>query len=100
MISTNQNVIYIGNIKCQINESIFSKYKRVNLNHKVTFNTHRPASLSAKAFKSKQKNKSLMMYITISAATEKMLANSHNIEAATTATSPQSTTDDLLNCYN
>ena len=29
-----------------------------------------------------------------------MLANSHNIEAATPATSPQSTTDDLLNCYN
>jgi len=25
MISTNQNVIYIDNIKCQINESIFSK---------------------------------------------------------------------------
>jgi len=39
MITTNQNVIYICNIKCQINESIFSKNKRVNLNHKVTFNT-------------------------------------------------------------
>jgi len=37
MISTNQNVIYIDNIKCQINESFFSKNKRVNLNHKVTF---------------------------------------------------------------
>jgi len=36
IISTNQNVIYIDNIKCQINESIFSKNKRVNLNHKVT----------------------------------------------------------------
>jgi len=31
--------MYIGNIKCQIYESIFSKNKRVNLNHKVTFNT-------------------------------------------------------------
>jgi len=39
MLSTNQNVIYIDNIKCQIYESIFSKNKRVNLNHKVTFNT-------------------------------------------------------------
>jgi len=38
MISTNQNIIYIANIKCQINESIFSKNKRVNLNRKVTFN--------------------------------------------------------------
>jgi len=38
MLSTNQNVIYIGNIECQIYESIFSKNKRVNLNH-VTFNT-------------------------------------------------------------
>jgi len=36
MISTNQNVIYIGNIKCQTNESIFSKNKRVNLNRNVT----------------------------------------------------------------
>jgi len=39
MISTNQNVIYICNIKCQINESFFFKNKGVNLNRKVTFNT-------------------------------------------------------------
>jgi len=38
MISTNQNVIYIDNIKCQINKSIFLK-KKINFNHKVTFNT-------------------------------------------------------------
>jgi len=29
-----------------------------------------------------------------------MLANSHNITVATPASSPQSTTDDLLNYYN
>jgi len=29
-----------------------------------------------------------------------MLANSHNITTVTPASSPQSTTDDLLNCYN
>jgi len=38
MISTNQKVICIDNIKCQINDSIFSKKKKINLNHKVTFN--------------------------------------------------------------
>jgi len=38
MISTNQNVIYIDNIKYQIHDSIFSK-KKINFNHKVTFNT-------------------------------------------------------------
>ena len=39
--------------------------------------------------------------ITILAATQKkMPTNSHNIETATSASSPQSTTDDLLNCYN
>ena len=38
MISINQNVIYIGNIKCPINKSIFS-IKKINFNHKVTFNT-------------------------------------------------------------